>query len=932
MVKKTLLSLAIAASTAGLTACNISSTADNNEVATDQVLAGQPGQTPTSVSPLFNPARGQLPLATDFLFGFPSNADGSPTYPTDADGTLYHADAYTTNAENERVLIGPQDEGYNPVINALNEMDGVSINAEIDIPVSGNVDASSVIPGQNLILLPLNYTDPITGTLVAEAPFKTEFTDFTVSTVQYATAAGEAEKFALRVNLTKPLASATRYLAIIANNGDASIKDLAGNTMVMPGHYRTLASDDDLLSPALAPARTLVKEWSGNAKAFLGLKGQDASGLVMAYTFTTGGGIEVLSTMAAPGNANAQLKQNPALRAIVAAAFAANPTDLVAAQTAAGQNLGLAGVPAESIPAVIGLATSLQTPGPRAISLPAAGAELDSPADGQTGLNIANFIPSLAGTTLANVLTGTIDLPYYLAAPDGSYTGQDPTATTGYLCTAVEPEDLGPCIAAKTSAGNTILSQWTADDGLLPILGAAAPSTNVTRLYPFAKNNGMRKAPILVVKPDATTFPEPANGYPVIIYQHGIFGDRTDALGVANEMAKQGFVTVSMDFPLHGVMPTDLISGTTNPIFASLLGAQGTSVAAAAAAAGTAAATAALNDGASAEEAQAAADAAGAATAAALISGATVSERHFGLTNTATGFSPTAVSGTDASLNGSGSLFFNLIHLQTARDNLRQAVMDLLNLNASLASIDIDGDADATDIDVSQVHYIGHSLGGIVGTTFVATNNLNGALNPVGNAALPLIKESVFGMPGSAIPRLLESSAHFGPSIKGPVTASQADGGFGLTENDESYNQLFYVFQGSLDSADPATFAQSMTTAQALASLQQPEAIDLKYMVIESIGDQVIPNSATSPLAGTDPLAALLGTAQIDGSSSDFASGKYLVKFNDADSSHGSLASPGADGSELGAFTEIMTLTTKLFTGQDPEITDSSVVSAAAAE
>jgi hypothetical protein len=104
-----------------------------------------------------------------------------------------------------------------------------------------------------------------------------------------------------------------------------------------------------------------------------------------------------------------------------------------------------------------------------------------------------------------------------------------------------------------------------------------------------------------------------------------------------------------------------------------------------------------------------------------------------------------------------------------------------------------------------------------------------------------------------------------------------------------------------------------------------------KYMVIESIGDQVVPNSATSPLAGTTPLAGLLGTNQIKGNSTDaeLETGKYFVRFNDADSSHGSLASPGSDGSESAAFTEIMTLTTKLFMGLDPEITNSSVVSVA---
>jgi len=378
----------------------------------------------------------------------------------------------------------------------------------------------------------------------------------------------------------------------------------------------------------------------------------------------------------------------------------------------------------------------------------------------------------------------------------------------------------------------------------------------------------------------------------VIIYQHGIFGDRTDSLGVANQMAAAGFVTVAIDFPLHGVMPTDVIAGTTTPVFASLLAAQGTDIS------GMDAATQAL-----------------------VIGGATVAERHFGLTDDGT-FTPTGVSSDDASKNGSGSLFFNLVHFQTARDNLRQAVMDLLNLNASLASLDLDANAGTTDIDVTKVHYIGHSLGGIVGSTFVATNNINTTtINPTGgNAALPVITESVFGMAGSGIPRLLETSASFGASVKGPLTTAQESGGFGLTENEASYNQLFYVFQAALDSADPASFAQALSAV--------PSAV-AKYMVIESIGDQVVPNSATSPLSGTDPLASLLGTTQIDGNTTDFTSGKYLVKLNDADSSHASLATPGSDNAELDAFSEIIALTTKLFSGLDPAVTNSDVVSAA---
>ena len=178
--------------------------------------------------------------------------------------------------------------------------------------------------------------------------------------------------------------------------------------------------------------------------------------------------------------------------------------------------------------------------------MPAAGVDLDS--DGEIGLNIANFIPSYVNTTLVNVLTGSIDLPYYIKAPQGAYTGEDALTAPGYLCTPSSASD-ALCIAGKTSAGNTIVSQWEADDSLATDLQNPAltpPSTNVTRLFPFAKKNGMRKAPVLVVKPDGAV---PASGYPVVIYQHGIFGDRTDSLGVAKQLADAGFVTVAIDLP-----------------------------------------------------------------------------------------------------------------------------------------------------------------------------------------------------------------------------------------------------------------------------------------------------------------------------------------------------------------------------------------------
>ncbi len=42
------------------------------------------------------------------------------------------------------------------------------------------------------------------------------------------------------------------------------------------------------------------------------------------------------------------------------------------------------------------------------------------------------------------------------------------------------------------------------------------------------------------------------------------------------------------------------------------------------------------------------------------------------------------------------------------RDHLRQSVMDLLNLNASIENIDVDGDS-VGDLDETNLYFVGHS-------------------------------------------------------------------------------------------------------------------------------------------------------------------------------------------------------------------------------
>lgn len=87
-----------------------------------------------------------------------------------------------------------------------------------------------------------------------------------------------------------------------------------------------------------------------------------------------------------------------------------------------------------------------------------------------------------------------------------------------------------------------------------------------------------------------------------------------------------------------------------------------------------------------------------------------------------------------------------------SRDNLRQGVVDLLNLAASIQTFDIDGNpATQGDLAGVPVNFVGHSLGGISGTVFSALTNdatlnatVNGIYGPVRPAVQLQLPHSVF--------------------------------------------------------------------------------------------------------------------------------------------------------------------------------------------
>ncbi|MGA7297607.1 MAG: Ig-like domain-containing protein [Rhodanobacteraceae bacterium] len=336
--------------------------------------------------------------------------------------------------------------------------------------------------------------------------------------------------------------------------------------------------------------------------------------------------------------------------------------------------------------------------------------------------------------------------------------------------------------------------------------GLDPTSTNVTAYNPFPVANQSLGAPLLVTVPNTGT--RPAGGWPVVIFQHGITRNRTDMLAVAQTYASLGYAVVAMDLPLHGV-------DSSNPFYIG-----NTPFAAAA------------------------------------------QERTFNLDvmNNDTG-----APGPDGKVDPSGSHFINLQSLLTSRDNLREGVADLVELEHSIGSMALP-DKPGTAFNASDISYTGQSLGSIVGTVFMAVD--------------PNVQTAVLNVPGGGIARLLDASVSIGPQIHAGLAQA------GVEQGTPAYDQFMLAAQTAVDSSDPINFARFTTGKNLL--LQEVVGSD------SSPSDQVIPNSVPgAPLSGTEPLIAALGLTAIDSSTQSATGVRAATRFTSGE--HGSLLSPAAD-------------------------------------
>jgi len=438
---------------------------------------------------VFDPSNGVLSVPNDLLFT--GTQDGTLNLPVD-DATDFS----------------------DPTV-AMSALDGWSTTnpfaLDITFPAGTTLDGNSVFdPASVKIFETLMGGDPgcesvprgAACTVVAELTFGVDFVT-------------KASGNSVAVVPLKPLKGKTTYILALTNNlRDSNGKAVAGSTT-----YESVRQDITT-NPLATAAQKGLQGVVNSYEAAIAAAGADKDALIYTMAFTTQSTIDVLATT------KALMANN--VPTMVANAMQGTPTIGV-------QDTGM------------------------------------SVADILAGKIPAELVPLYS---TANFMQGSITLPYYLGVP----TAENPLAPTNdwwkSLCdsgamlaglAAVNPDaipvdaisvDDGTCMAISAAKGLTAPG--------LRALGIDA-ERNLTKFSPVVAAKASMDIVVQMTTPDVNVanavraglglpadLVEPANGWPVVILQHGIGLKKEDMLALTGILSVYGFSTVAINHPLHG--------------------------------------------------------------------------------------------------------------------------------------------------------------------------------------------------------------------------------------------------------------------------------------------------------------------------------------------------------------------------------------------
>ncbi|HYI01716.1 hypothetical protein [Hyalangium sp.] len=335
------------------------------------------------------------------------------------------------------------------------------------------------------------------------------------------------------------------------------------------------------------------------------------------------------------------------------------------------------------------------------------------------------------------------------------------------------------------------------------------------------------RVPFLLALP-AQAAADPANGYPVTIFSHGLRSSRSTAVPIINALAAVNHATVAIDTVFHGdrstcvgITATAGITDGTNPIDApdeacttgSRCDVDPSSV----------------SYGRCISDTPATCNPSAPTTGDFFCAG---SGQGRCLSTSATDATAGACEGGSFRSDGtkpyiSGWNILNLSNLFATRDNFRQHTIEHAQLERVLAADGIDTQLAAQGagkLDGTKINYLGQSLGGILG--------------PLYTSASPRVRHALFNVPAGNLNGFLLTSPAFAQARAGFLATLSAQG---IIQGTPAFDQFLGLSRMILDPADPINYIYSVENGPASPAERQAF---IQYIE----GDQVAPNPLTEAL------------------------------------------------------------------------------------
>lgn len=831
-MKKLILSVAIA-SALGLTGCG---GGDSVEDIKEDVIESGETQLPLS-RVVFDPANGGVSVPNDLLFS--GTTDGTLNIPDEADA----------------ITAGETPNYFDPSI-ALGALDGWSTIAPmslgIDLVEGVTLDATSASqPGVVRI-----FESTLGGQLSPDAECQSEASltackmgsELTFGVDFITTVSGNN----LIVVPIKPLKAKQGYVLAITN----LLMDSNGNNIAPSSTYESVRLDLETLPLPLESQlslQTIINSYEDG----LDESGVNTDTVIYSAGFTTQSTIDVLGTVKS---------------VMLVSSVIPNYSDYSASLSGfTNTTLNVAG--ALGIPSASPLYSSFSNADVYVSSLTAPH-YLDTP-------TAANCVLTTESPTIENC-----------QALFSRFTamGDSPITVLGALSSGDFPLE---SFAAQYAAQAPLFGRAAEYDGnpanLVGINFGLDSAKHLTKFNPLPAVKSVVDIPVLITVPNVGTMP--TNGWPVMIYQHGITTTKETMFAFAGAMANAGVVVVAIDHPLHGqrVGEMTLANGLVVP-----LGASDTDI-----------------------------------------------TNPFDSTSTIT-------------IDGVATSYLNLASLLTARDNLRQSELDILALRLALNAMGNDPTLNIDPTDISFFGHSLGGIAGVTAVAVAnvpTVNPLTGADNdyamnvasffaPGGGVPGFLLESPSFsstvqdGLTASDTfqATLIETAASQG--IDADTLAALKESGSPTYDAlvDAVYGPFSAVFnfaaQTILDAGDPINYASTIAVNTPAIHMMEVVGDDV------NLPDQTIPNTTdNSALAGTEPLATYMGLPGVSTTTTNVDGVKALVRFTDGN--HGSILTTAVNAGSgntaegnLAVLTEMQTqLATFMATkGTTVLISDDSVI------